>query len=216
MTLANKKGWIDISVPLFSGMVIWPGDPSVRIERVFDLDHGDECTVSAISMGSHTGTHIDAPLHFIKGAKCMDEMPFDATIGLSRIIEIFDKGSIKAEELINHGIRPGERILFKTRNSDRLWNSNRFAEDFVYIEHAAADFLVNRKVRTVGVDYLSVGGFDQDGAKTHHILLEAGIWIIEGLDLSRVEHGRYKLICLPVKILKSDAAPARAIVKRVK
>ncbi len=209
----NKKGWIDISVLLKSGMINWPGDPPVKIERVHDLDHGDRNTISTISMGSHTGTHMDAPLHFIKGGKGLDEMPLDVTIGSARVIEIVDQESIKVEELIKHGIGQGERILFKTKNSTACWGSDTFVEDFVYISQEGAEFLVERKIRSVGVDYLSVGGFRKNGAKTHITLLEAGIWLIEGLDLSKVEPGKYQLICLPLKILKSDGAPARAIVK---
>lgn len=197
-------------------MVKWPGDPPVKIERLLDLDHGDESNISMISMGSHTGTHMDAPLHFIKGGKGLDEMPFIATIGLSRVIEIFDKESIKTKELIHHQIRQGERILFKTKNSEKCWHSKSFIEDFIYIPQDTAEFLVDRKVRTIGIDYLSVGGFRENGAKTHLRLLEAGIWIIEGLNLAHVEHGKYQLICLPLRIIKSDGAPARAVIKRVR
>lgn len=196
-------------------MVVWPGDPPVRIEKAFDLDHGDECNISKVSMGTHSGTHMDAPLHYIKGGKGLDEMPFDASIGPARVIEILDEESITVEELIRHGICQGERILFKTRNSSRCWDKDVFFEDFVYISPKAAEFLIDRRVRTVGIDYLSVGGFDPGGARTHFVLLEAGIWVIEGLNLSALEPGKYHLICLPLKMLKSDGAPARVIVKRV-
>ncbi len=209
------KKWIEISVPLRSGMVHWPDDPPVKIERLLDIDHGDTSNVSILSMCAHTGTHMDAPLHFIKNGKSLDEMPFDATVGLARVIEIFDEESIKREELTSHRIRKGERLLFKTRNSIKCWNNSTFIKDFVFISQDAAEFLADRKIRAAGVDYLSVDGFGQNGFKTHITLLEAGIWIIEGLDLSSVEHGRYQLICLPINIAKGDGAPARAIVKRL-
>ena len=211
----NQEQWIDVSVPLRSGMVVWPGDPPVRIEKAFDIDHGDECNMSKVSMGTHSGTHMDAPLHYIKGGKGLDDMPFDASIGPARVIEIRDEESIKVEELIPHGICQGERILLKTRNSSRCWDKDVFFEDFVHISQKAAEFLIDRRARTVGIDYLSVGGFNPEGSRTHFTLLEAGIWVIEGLNLSALEPGNYHLICLPLKMLKSDGAPARAIVKKV-
>lgn len=207
--------WIDISVLLRNAMVHWPTDPSVRIERVKDMEQGAGNTLSMISMGSHTGTHMDAPLHFIRQGIGIDKMPLDTTVGRARVIEIQDTESIKPEELIHHRIRRGERILFKTRNSSRGWQTHTFIEDFVYISKEAAHFLAERKVRVVGVDYLSVGGFKRDGMETHRALLEGGVWIIEGLDLSSVKPGKYDLICLPLKIEQGDGAPARAILRPV-
>ena len=207
--------WIDISVLLRNAMVHWPTDPSVRIERVKDMEQGAGNTLSMISMGLHTGTHMDAPLHFIRQGIGIDKMPLDTTVGRARVIEIQDTESIKPGELIHHRIRRGERILFKTRNSSRGWQTHTFIEDFVYISKEAAHFLAERKVRVVGVDYLSVGGFKRDGVETHQALLEGGVWIIEGLDLSSVKPGKYDLICLPLKIEQGDGAPARAILRPV-
>ena len=164
-------------------------------------------------MGAHTGTHMDAPLHFLKDGAGLDDMPFSATLGPARIIAIADTGSVKPGELAGRDIRPGERLLFKTLNSSRAWRHPGFLEDFVHISREAAAFLSERGVRTVGIDYLSVGGFRKDGAETHRILLEAGIWIIEGLDLSGVEPGVYDLVCLPLRIMGSDGAPARAVLR---
>jgi arylformamidase len=207
------KGWIDISVPLRNAMVHWPSDPPVRIERILDVERGDSHTLSEITMGSHTGTHMDAPLHLIQQATGIDGMPLDTTVGRARVIEIQDTQSIKPEELLGHGIRRGERILFKTRNSSRVWQTDAFVEDFVFISTEGAAFLAERGVRLVGVDYLSVGGFKGGGSQTHRSLLEAGAWIIEGLDLSRVSSGWYYLICLPLRIAGGDGAPARAILR---
>ncbi len=206
--------WIDISVPLRTGMVHWPGDPDVHIERTHRLDRGDGMNLSAASMSLHTGTHMDAPLHFLEGGAALDRMPLDATIGPARVIEIRDTVSIKPEELAAHDIRRGERILFKTANSGRCWKSQEFVANFVYISKEAARFLADRGIRTAGIDYLSVGSPEADGDETHRILLGAGIWIIEGLDLSAVEAGNYELICLPLKIAGSDGAPARAILRK--
>jgi arylformamidase len=195
-------------------MVHWPDNPPVRIERMLDMECGDAANVSTLSLGSHTGTHMDAPTHFVPGEAGMDRMPLDATIGQARVIEIQDPVSIKPDELDPHEIRRGERVLFKTQNSTRRWWTEDFAEDFVYVSQEAARYLADRRVRTVGLDYLSVGGFHKDGVETHQALLGAGIWVIEGLDLSEIEPGEYELICLPLKVEDGDGAPARAILRK--
>ncbi|HEY7350679.1 MAG TPA: cyclase family protein [Ktedonobacterales bacterium] len=206
--------WIDISVPLYMGMVHWPDNPSVQIARTLDMERGDVCNVSTLAMGSHTGTHMDAPLHFIQAGKGLDEMPLDATIGPARVIEIHDPESIKPDELRPQALQRGERILFKTQNSTRCWTTDNFIEDFIYISQEAARYLAALEVQAVGVDYLSVGGFTKDGVETHRALLAAGIWIIEGLNLAQILPGVYDLICLPLKITRSDGAPARAILRK--
>jgi arylformamidase len=205
--------WIDITVTLRSGLVNWPGDPAVKIARVFDIDKGDAANVSKLDMGAHTGTHIDAPLHFLRDGTSLEKMPLDAVIGPARVIEISDPESIKPEALMPHAIENGERILFKTKNSQRDWMSQPFIEDFVFISTAAGRFLVECGIQTVGIDYLSVAGYNKNEAELHHLLLGAGIWIIEGLNLSQVQAGRYELICLPLKIANSDGAPARALLR---
>lgn len=208
-----SSGWIDISVPLRNGMVHWPGDTLFSIERTLDLERGASYTLSKICMGSHTGTHVDSPLHFLRGHASIDRMPLDATIGVARVIEIHDSESIKAAELQGHGIQQGERLLFKTRNSSYAWQTDAFVRDYVFISREAAHFLAARRVRVVGIDYLSVGALRPDGIETHQALLEAGIWIIEGLDLSPLRAGKYELVCLPLRLDRAEGAPARAIVK---
>lgn len=209
----KKNEWIDISVTIKAGMVHWPSDPAVSIKRINDMNKGDNNNLSFISMGTHTGTHMDAPIHFIAKGKSIDKMPLDACIGPARVIEIKDRESIKPDELSAYRIRRGERILFKTRNS-KYWRIDAFMKNFVHIFPEAAKYLAAKGVRAVGVDYLSVGGYQKDGALTHRNLLNAGIWIIEGLDLSGVKPGKHELICLPLKILNSDGAPARAIIRK--
>jgi arylformamidase len=211
---SGERGWIDVSVPLRSGMVHWPDNPPVRIERMLDMGRGDAANVSQMSFGSHTGTHMDAPVHFVRGGEGIDRMPLDAAMGRARVIEIQDFTSINPDELVPHGIGSGERIIFKTRNSSLNWWTHEFIEDFVYISREAARYLAEREVRTVGVDYLSVGGFHKDSVETHQALLGAGIWVIEGLDLSRVEPGEHELICLPLKVEDGDGAPARVLLRR--
>jgi arylformamidase len=141
-------------------------------------------------------------------------MPFAATLGPARVIGIRDRESIKVPELRACRIRKGERILFKTRGSEARWKKRTFDRNYVYLTSEAARYLAERGVRTVGVDYLSVGGYHKDGADTHRALLGAGIWIIEGLNLSGVKPGRHDLICLPLRIVNSDGAPARAVLRR--
>jgi arylformamidase len=195
-------------------MVHWPGDPPFHIERAMDQERGDVATVSRMTLGVHTGTHMDAPLHFIRKAKGIDEIPFDATVGPARVITIEDPKSIKREELMKHAIKTGERILFKTVNSSHVWLSDEFHEGFVFIAQDGARYLAECGVRSVGVDYLSVGGYREDGVETHEALLNAGIWVIEGLNLQSVEPGNYELICLPLRLIDAEGSPARAILRK--
>lgn len=205
--------WLDISVPLYTGMAHWPDNPPVKIERMLDMAKGDICNVSVMSLGAHSGTHVDAPIHFLRDGAGVDVAPLSAMIGPARVITITDTKKITADELRRHAIQPGERVLFKTLNSSRCWQTDDFVEDFVYIEQAAARYLVEAQAQTVGVDYLSVGGYVEDGEATHRALLAAGIWIIEGLNLSQVAPGDYELVCLPLKIVDADGAPARAVLR---
>ena len=196
-------------------MVHWPGDAPYQIERLKDFANGDPLTLSYIKLGVHTGTHMDAPLHFVKGGSTIDSMPIEATVGLARVVSIHDRESVKVAELEPLNLQPGERILFKTYNSEHCWNTDAFAEDFIYISHEAAEYLAACQVRTVGVDYLSVGGFRKDGLETHQALLGGGIWVIEGLNLQGIEPGNYELMCLPLKLANAEGAPARALVRKV-
>jgi arylformamidase len=212
----EANGWIDVSVSLRSGMVHWPDNPPVRIERALNIDHGDAANVSKISMGAHTGTHMDGPLHFVREGEGLDEMPLDAAMGQARVIEVSDPESIKPSDLSQHESRSAElRVLNRTRNSARSWPSRAFLEDFVYVSQEAARSLAVLNVRTVGINYLSVGGSRKDGVEAHEALLEARIWAIEGLDLSEVEPGEYELVCLPIKIDRSDSSPARASLRAI-
>jgi arylformamidase len=195
---------IDVSLPIREGMVIYPGDPDVRLERVESIADGDAANVSKLGCGVHTGTHVDAPLHFIEGAVGADELPLDVLNGPCEVVEVerLDETAVAA---VPHG---SERVLFKTPNSE-LWAQDSFVERFERLNGAAAQALVERGVRLVGVDYLSVGDHE-----AHHALLGAGIVPLEGLDLRGVEPGPYELHCLPLRLAGSDGAPARAILVR--
>jgi arylformamidase len=157
---------------------------------------------------------MDAPLHFLHGAKTMDDLPFDAVIGPARVVEIKDKTAIAPRELKKLKLRKGERVLFKTRNSAKSWSQPEFDKDFIYISKEGAAVIAEAGVQTVGVDYLSVGGFYKDGIETHHILLGAEVWIIEGLDLSKIKPGNYDLLCLPIKFQNGDGAPSRCLLRK--
>jgi arylformamidase len=212
----NISVWIDITIPLRNAMVHWPEDPvPPRVERIMDVDRSDKVTMSQITIISHTGTHVDAPLHFIYGGGSIDEMPLDTAVGPARVIEIRDTEMIKAEELVGYDIQPGERILFKTQNSSTVYQTDAFIKDYVYVSPEAAHFLVEKRVRVVGLDAISIGSYRSQPnlIETHEALLKNGIYILEGINLSGVKAGQYELICLPIKLERGDAGPARAILR---
>jgi arylformamidase len=204
---------MDISVPLTSGMVHWPGEPAPSFELISDIQTGSDANVTLCRMVAHTGTHMDAPRHFLKDGKGIDSFPLDYGIGRARLIEAPDVDIVTRKELAGKGIQSGERILIKTRNSRLKWTTLDFQEDYVGIDSSAARFLVDAGVVLVGVDYLSVGTYRGDNAETHGILLSGGVWILEGLALAGVGAGIYDMICLPLRITGCDGSPVRAIVR---
>jgi arylformamidase len=205
--------WIDVSVPVRSGMVHWPDDGPVRFEAISRIAKGAEANVTRLDMSAHTGTHMDAPLHFFDDDPGMEAFPLDIGMGSARVISIEGKEPIDRGPLEDLDIESGERILFRTVNSERAWWERDFDRDFVYVSYEAAELLGEVGVALVGVDYLSVGGPGDEGGEVHRALLGAGAWVVEGLDLSAVEPGRYDLICLPIKLVGSDGAPARVLVR---
>jgi arylformamidase len=225
----SKSKWIDISIPFRNAMVHWTTDPTPRIERIKDVDRGDSVTLTDIHLISHTGTHIDAPLHFVYHGGTIDEMPLDTAIGPARVIEIKDTESIKPEELTPYNIKPGERILFKTQNSSKLYHTDEFFKEYVYLTSESARYLVDRRVRLVGLDYLSISKYETEAeypsiaeyrAKSgihvaHRSFLEKSIYILEGINLSGVKPGNYELICLPIRLERGDAGLARAILRPI-
>ena len=206
----------DISNAVYSGMVHWPDNPEVCLERESDVNNGDVVTVSRYDAGVHTGTHLDAPVHFVAGGSGTDTLDLNVLVGPALVIHLPDSvDRITAAVLVEQAIPAGtERILFRTRNSV-YWaaNDTTFHPDFVAVHADAAQWLVDHHVRLVGVDYLSVAPFD-DGVPTHTILLKAGVIPVEGLNLTGIEPGLYDLVCLPVKLRNCDGAPARAILMR--
>jgi arylformamidase len=200
--------WLDVSAPIYAGMVHFPDNPSIEIDTITHVDRGDLCTISRLTMGTHTGTHIDAPIHFLPGGTGAEEVPLDNLVGPARVIEIKDPDAVKAEELRIHNLGVRERVLFKTYNSERCWKTSQFVPDFVFIAEDAASYLANLNTLAVGIDYLSAGS-----PETHRTLLGAGVVIVEGLNLTGIPPGRYDLLCLPLKILGGDGAPARVLLQ---
>ncbi len=202
----------DISVGVSPDMPVWPGDPPLILEPLKSIADGAHANVSRLACSVHVGTHIDAPRHFIDGAKGVDKLSLNVLMGRAYVINLPEALVIDAAILESAGIPPRtRRVLFKTRNS-RYWamGERQFQKDFVAIDASGAQWLVRKRVQLVGVDYLSVAPFGH-GIQTHKILLGAGTVIVEGLNLSEVSQGRYKLYCLPIKLIGSDGAPARAI-----
>jgi arylformamidase len=197
---------VDVSVPVRPGMVVYPGDPEVRLERVASIADGAVANLSRLDFGVHTGTHVDAPVHFVDGAPAAEALPLAALVG-EAVVHETTAAAIDAAVVGRVG--PGvERVLFKTRNSE-LWELDSFAEDNVALTDDGARALVDRGVRLVGIDYLSIGG-----EEVHRVLLGAGVLAIESLDLRGVEPGRYTLVCAPLKLVGSDGAPARVLLLR--
>lgn len=210
---------IDISVSVGPDMPSWPSDPPFEAEPFKAIADGSTSNVTRVSFGTHTGTHVDPPRHFIDGATGVDEIALDALMGECVVLEdlaadVIDRAAVArlfdATSVASAG-HACDRVLFKTRSSG-LWPLGEFSFDYVALDEGGADELVSRGVRLVGVDYLSVerrGG----GGAVHRMLLEAGVVILEGLDLSGVAAGRYELICLPLKLAGGDGAPARAVLR---
>jgi arylformamidase len=210
------EGWIDVSVPLRPGIAIFEGDPTFHLERAFSIAGGAVCNVSRLDMGVHTGTHLDAPIHFIDGAPASESIPLEAGIGRAWIVDAtaVRGATLGIDDLAGLEIPDREtRLLFKTRNSE-LWGVPQFSTAFVGLDGPAAEALAARGIRLVGIDYLSVAPLG-DPVDTHRALLGAGIAILEGIDLRTVDPGPVELLCLPIRLVGSDGVPARVLVRPV-
>ena len=203
---------IDISWPISNEMTEYKNRKSVQI-RTLKTILNDNVFESELTFHSHTGTHIDAPAHFLKNGAPVDHVSFDSLIGTCRVLDCSHLGQvISASDLSNFAIESGERILLKTKNST-LDSQSLFDASFAYLNRSAAEYLVSKKLKTIGIDYLGIER-NQPQHETHTVLMSASITIIEGLRLANVIPGNYELICLPLLILGVDAAPARAILRK--
>lgn len=214
MANINSVEWIDVTVTIEDGMLHWPGDHDIQITKSLTIEEGGVANVSYIQISAHTGTHVDASLHFIDKGKDITQIALNRLMGKVKVIEIKHPSQITIEEIKNQVSTQDQRVIFKTRNSNSDWFTKPFTEDFVYVATDAAEFLRDKGVLTVGVDYLSVAGMD-NGIEVHRILLGEEIFIIEGLDLRFIEAGAYEMICLPLKIKGSDGSPARVLLKKI-
>ena len=202
----------DVTRTLSPGMPTYPGEPGPEITPLKQMAAGDIADVSHLALGVHSGTHVDAPCHFIPGGAGIDQIPLEKLCGPARVVQIDDHDAVTVAELKRAGLSGVERVLFRTRNGE-LWNDAAFRQDFVYIAPEAAEWLVARGTLLVGIDYLSVERFDAPEPRTHRTLLGAGVAIIEGLDLRAVAAGDYTLWCLPLKLPGADGAPARVVLE---
>jgi arylformamidase len=205
---------IDISVPMHPRLPVWPGNRPVSIEHLQSMTSGAVANVTHLSTNSHTGTHIDAPLHFVDGAKTTEEIPLNKLIGTCQVLDFQGKTKINADDLAKSGILPGtEKLLFKTDNS-RLWDdlSHPFYEDYCALTADAAQWAVDHQIHLVGIDYLSIQLY-HDPPDTHVILLSNEVVILEGIDLRQVRPGAYRLLCLPLKIMGVEGTLARAVLE---
>jgi arylformamidase len=201
----------DISVPIRSGGIVYPGNPEIDITLQQAVAKGAGANVSAIRFGSHTGTHADASRHFFDDGQPVDQIPLDRLIGPALLVSFPDNvRAIGATELKAHDLRGRTRILLRTRNS-ALLSQKQFAPDYTYLAPDGAEYLVDKGVELVGIDYLSIEQFHSGHHRTHRTLLAKSVVILEGLDLSAPPPGEYQLICLPLRIEGCDGAPARAV-----
>jgi arylformamidase len=208
---------IDISLPVSSATVVWPSSPRPKFDRRLSIDGGDPVNDSNIFMNAHTGTHIDAPLHHFADGDAIDAADFDALLGDAWVLSMPDVAEITPERLSAVWPAGGaERVLLKTRNS-RLWaqGATQFTEDFCALTAPAADWLVAHGVRLIGIDYLSVQRFN-DSPAVHQVLLRAKVVLLEGLDLTVPAPGKYELLCLPIRLVGLEAAPARVVLRTLR
>lgn len=203
----------DISLTITPDLPVWPGDPSIELERVSKMEEGEHNNVSRLALSVHAGTHVDAPFHFVADGDTIEQLPLDILIGPCQVVELPADCQLATEEVLAAaGIEAGmERVLLKTRNS-RYWEQEGlpFQTQFTAVSPDGAAYLVTRGVKLIGIDYFSIAPFN-DSIPTHRILLNQKLVILEGINLSQVPAGRYQLYCLPVKLGGSDGAPARAV-----
>ena len=212
MSDAARRIW-DVSMPVRNGGLVYPGNPPIAISLMQSIAKGDTANVSRLDFGSHTATHVDAPLHFMAGGAGVDELPLDVLIGPARLIAVPDDAmSVGEAELRKHDLKGVTRLLIRSRNSAWLASGDpEFHKDFTHVAPDGAAYLVSIGVRLVGVDYLSVEQFHSAEHRTHRTLLDNGVVIVEGMALSEPPPGDYDLYCLPLLLAGLDGAPARAV-----
>lgn len=206
----SKRVVYDVTLDISNKTPVFPGDPGVVVTPVISISDGHVANVSNISIGSHMGTHIDAPKHFFDSGNTIDKLPIDSLVGTARVIDVPDRDFISAQDLKSFDIKSGEIIILKTRNSSFIEESE-FNTKFVYLSRDAAEYLVEAGIKTVGIDYLSIEEYQSSDSSVHKILLSNNIVIIEGLKLKGIKQGKYEMAALPLKIQGCDGSPARVV-----
>lgn len=202
----------DVTASLREDLPTWPGEEGFQRRPVKDLAKGDRSTVSHLSLGAHTGTHVDAPVHFIEGGGGIDAIAVEALVGPAVVAGLDHvERTIGGDDLEDSVPAGTQRLLVKTRNSGWSAGDTEFREDFVALDPSAAEWCVARGVRLVGIDYLSIEPYGSSGHPVHRALLQAGVVILEGLDLSGVQPGTYTVAALPLLVPGGDGAPARVV-----
>jgi arylformamidase len=206
----------DISVPITPDMPVWPGDPAVKLQQVSAISSGESANITHLSMSAHTGTHIDAPNHFLDNGKTIGQIPLEKLVGDVLVMQIDDSENLISELVLQSHpaidqLKVARKVLFRTRNSS-LWriSPNEFRKDYVGIDASGAEFLAGLGLDLIGIDYLSIAPFD-DALIPHQTLLIKDIVLLEGLDLSHVAAGIFELYCLPLNLPGCEGAPARVI-----
>jgi arylformamidase len=202
----------DATLPLQEGMVTFPGDPPFQIKPFFQRHKGDPFDLALMSVGTHLGTHVDPPAHYLDGGATVDEIPLEILVGPGVVLDMRGKSQIDRQDLEQAPLEDHVRVLFKTDNGPRLLQSS-FHEDFVHLTEDGARYLIENNVCLVGNDYLSIERYKNPGAPVHHILLEAGALVVEAVNLLEVPPGAYEIFCLPIKIKGADGAPARILLR---
>lgn len=204
---------LDITAPFSQHLPVWPGVAPTEIFPASSIAKGDMGNTLRINTINHVGTHMDAPRHFLEEGATLDELPLELVCGRAKVIWVDNQYEIPVEALEKAGIEGEERILIKSRMSWGEWWEKPFIPDFPHLSDAAAIYLVDAGVKLVGIDYISISGYNKNEVSIHTTLLGSGVWIVEGLLLQNVEPGHYELYCLPLKIKAGDGAPCRAILK---
>lgn len=209
----NPKELIDISREIKPGITVWPGDDDVEIESKSSIDKGDVCNVHSIKTGLHASTHLDTPLHFIRNGASIDQVELSYFCGSCKVFDMTGKKYISADDIRGLNIEKDDVVLFKTDNSN-ITLDIPFEREFVYVDSTAADYLLKKGIKAMGMDYHSVDKFRSSGHEVHHILLGKGVILIEGLDLSGVDEGEYFIVYFPLKLKGMEASPVRAVLMK--
>lgn len=205
--------WTDVSVAIRSEMPNWPGNPPVWVREVEPFQQDDPARVSVLSMSSHTGTHLDAPAHYLEHGSTIDEMPPGVGLGPAHVVHVEEAAVVEPEHFDGVDLDRVDRLLVRTRNSPAVWEQEGFVDTYAHLSTEAAEHLAEADLDLLGVDYLSVAGYQRNETPVHRALLDAGTWILEGLNLAGVPAGEVELACLPLKVEGCDGAPARALVR---